>query len=43
MRFTILLSCWVAFFGWDLTANNGHGVTAFGIWLLHLIHVTRLI
>jgi hypothetical protein len=43
MRFTILLFCWVAFFGWDLAANDCKGVNAIGIWLMHLIRMARLI
>ena len=43
MRFTILLFCWVAFFGWDLAANDGQGVNAIGIWLMHFVHMAGLI
>ncbi|WP_264296139.1 hypothetical protein [Mesorhizobium sp. B2-8-5] len=43
MRFTILLSCWAAFFGWDLAANGGEFVLAIGTRILRLIHMTGLI
>ena len=43
MRFAILLFCWIAFFGWDLAANDGEFVNAVGTRLMHLIHMTGLI
>jgi len=43
MRFSILMVCWVAFFGWDLSANDGEYVNLIGTRLMHLIRMTGLI
>ncbi|WP_281015788.1 MULTISPECIES: hypothetical protein [unclassified Mesorhizobium] len=43
MRFAVLIFCWIAFFGWDLAANDGQFVLAIGTRLMHLIRMTGLI
>ncbi|WP_263649257.1 hypothetical protein [Mesorhizobium sp. J8] len=42
MRFTMMLFCWAAFFGWDLTANDGQFVLAIGHGVLRLIRMAGL-
>ena len=43
MRFGLVLFCWAAFFGWDLTANGGEFVQAIGIKIVHLMHMTGMV
>lgn len=43
MRFTVVLLCWAAFFGWDLAANDGEFVLAIGTRIFRLIHMTGLV
>ncbi|TPK72097.1 hypothetical protein FJ930_13070 [Mesorhizobium sp. B2-4-15] len=39
MRFSILLFCWAAFFGWDFATNDGEFTIGLGKQVAHLLSI----